>query len=624
MQVEARGYSKGLKHERRALANETFSMYTNMSTSTTYYTSSSTISSSTLKITPKINSTSSTSIPASQSSEPTPSSNTTSGGGECAGLVTYYGSVPPTVYSTLTEGFKVTVTASNASVTQGETLITPPPACESTIMPLLDTFQPLATIVMSSKLPPATPTDVSHTTDLSHTTDRSHTTDLSHTASAGFSETSAALESTARGPDSPQVVTSRVGGAPPKVPQAPPPEPPQPDAPSEVWSMISSTVYATAPYTSTVTVTKKTPVVIVSSPTVAPPVFEPPAPSAPNQNNSPSGSPNGPGGGNPPPPTSPSTAPKNNPPPAPVSGPNNDKPPPQAPPPKPGAAPGPGPGSPGPSLGNIIVSLIQTQPFAPAPTAGTQTTIANVPVAILPSVVVIGDSSIQIPKNSDEVVATVEGQVFTVRGSEIAAPSTIVAIAPMAGGQVQPAPTPTREVAIAPGIVAEVAGSTVVIQGTTYRNGFGATPTTITVNGIPVGIGPHGLVLPSTTITPDAITQAPMVVESAGGLTFSIDQSEVVVQGTTYRIGSGAPTITTEIDGQMLSIGPGGVGLKTTTLKPTLATAMTGSRGSEGAATTSSSLVQDSLATSSFVQRVGMKEMLGWTITCLAGSWLFT
>ena len=183
--------------------------------------------------------------------------------------------------------------------------------------------------------------------------------------------------------------------------------------------------------------------------------------------------------------------------------------------------------------------------------------------------------------------------------------------------------TRTTPMPIAPGIVAGVAGSTVVIQGTTYRNGFGATPTTITVDGVPVGIGLYGIVLPSTTLVPEAITQAPVVVESAGGLTFSIDQSEVVIQETTYRIGSGAPTITTELDGQRLSVGPGGVGLKTTTLKPTLATVMTGSRGSEGAAATSSSLVQDSLATRSLMRRIGMKEMLGWTVTCLAGSWSF-
>ena len=607
-QVEANRYNDGLRYERRVLANETVNSYTNVSTITTTSTTLSTSSTSTLRTTSKTNSTSSKiSASGSQSTKPTTPSNMTSAGGECVGLATYYGSVPPTVYSTVTEGFEVTIMASNASVTQGETLITPPPPCESTIVPLMDTFQPLATIVISTKLPPATSIDVTHSAD------------LSHFASAGSSETSVAPESTARDPTKGPQAT-QVGGTPPKYPQAPPPKPPPgPEAPSDSWPVVMSTVYATAPYTSTVTVTKKTPVVVVSPPTVAPPVFQKPAPSAPNQNNKPSGSLNSPGGGKPPPTSDATPAPKNNPPPAPSSGPNRDNPPPQVPPPEPGAAPGPGPGGPSPSLGNIIFSLIQTQPFAPAPTAGTQTTIADVPVAVLPSAVIIGDSSILIPKKSDEVVATVKGQVFTVRGSEIVAPNTVIGFGPMGN---QPAPPSPKQVTIADGVVAQVADSTAIIKGTTYRIGFGASPTTITVNGVPVGIGPYGLALPSTTVTPDAITQAPMVVESAGGLTFSIDQSEVVIEGTTYRIGSGAPSITTEIGGQILSIGPGGVGLKTTTLRPTLATAMSGSRTLDGAAATGSRLVHDSSATRAFMQKIGMKEMLGWALIGLGCQWL--
>ena len=201
--------------------------------------------------------------------------------------------------------------------------------------------------------------------------------------------------------------------------------------------------------------------------------------------------------------------------------------------------------------------------------------------------------------------------MFTVRPSEVAAASNIVGFGPIANPQ---PPAPSADLTIAPGVVAHVEGSTAVIEGTTYRIGSGATPTTITVDGVPIGIGPAGVILPSTTVAANAVTNAPMVVESAAGITFSIDQSEVVIEGTTYRIGSGAPTVTTEIDGETVSIGPGGVGLKSTTLRPTAATAVSGSEGSGGPSATGSGVMQGSSAARVVVNRIGMKECLGWML----------
>jgi hypothetical protein len=456
-------------------------------------------------------------------------------------------------------------------------------------MPLLGSFQPLATIVFSSQLP------LEESSDLSHT----ESTKTTAAASAGGAQGS-------RGPSSvPQLATSTPDdGKPTLSPGVPPPEEESAAASpkeSPSYTLIASTIYATAPYTSTVIVTKKTPVVVVSPQTASPPpVFQDPGSNPGNR----------PGGGNPAPPSvartinpsSPSNAPtNNNPAPGPVVAPG------------PAVVPGPA-ATDNPGLGNIIVSIIRTQNFAPVPTVIPQTTVANVPVAVLPSTVLIGTSAVAIP-SSAEVVATVDGQVFTVRPSELAAPGgTVIDFNRLNVLQMQP--LPTQRITIAPGVVAEVAGNTAVVDGTTYRIGNGATPTSVTVAGVPIGIGPLGLSLPSTTVAAEAITNAPMVVETAGGLTFSIDQTEVVISGTTYRVGSGAPTITTEIDGQTLSIGPGGVGLETTTLPPTTPTAMTGSRASEGAAATSV-LIQGSGAAKVALNRIGMKEMLGWTIIAL-------
>jgi hypothetical protein len=490
--------------------------------------------------------------------------------GDCSGLVTYYGSVPPTVYITVTEGFSVTVTAGNASVTASETLITPPPACQSTILPIENSFQPLATIEYSSLLPVETSSDSTEST------------------------TTTTTESSSRSPSkAPNVVSSALGGQPesasPAASQALSPEPAS-------FTVVKSTVYATAPYTSTIIVTKKTPVVVVSPPTSAPPVF-----SGGNQNNNP----------NPP------AAVNNNPPPANNPAANNN-PPPASPASKPGpvVVTRPSTANPTPGLGNIIASVINSPFVAPVPTVPPRTTIANVPVAILPSTVLIGNSAVAIPAGA-EVIATVSGQVFTVRPSEIIGAGTTVGLSPLQAVQVASAPVYSTQVTIAPGLVAQVAGSTAVIDGTTYRIGAGATPMTITVDGVPIGIGPFGLSLPSTTIPANAMTDAPMVVETAAGLTFSIDQSEVVIDGTTYRIGSGAHTVITEIDGQTISIGPGGVGLKTTTLKPTAATAESGSRTTTGPASTLSAGLQTGAAA-----RIGIKEWMGWMLMVGGGGWL--
>ena len=54
---------------------------------------------------------------------------------------------------------------------------------------------------------------------------------------------------------------------------------------------------------------------------------------------------------------------------------------------------------------------------------------------------------------------------------------------------------------------------------------------------------------------------------SANGPTFSINPTEAIISGTTYPIGSEATVpMTAVINGQTVSLGPSGVGLRTTTV----------------------------------------------------------
>ena len=126
------------------------------------------------------------------------------------------------------------------------------------------------------------------------------------------------------------------------------------------------------------------------------------------------------------------------------------------------------------------------------------------------------------------------------------------------------APTPV----IADGLTFSIEPTEVIIGGSTYAIGSGASTETLVIAGETVVIGPGGVDLPSTTITPPGlplITPTPVTVD---GLTFSIEPTEVIIDGSTYAIGRGAPTETLVISGETVLIGPGGVILPSTTIAP--------------------------------------------------------
>ena len=429
----------------------------------------------------------------------------------CVGSVTYLGSVPPTVFVTVTEGFNVTVTASNVSFTVRPILITPPPACSATVIPL----------------------------DQTSTTDDSTATDLNPELPHLGSKPPPANE--------PSVVTAT-------------------ENPEEGSPEASDSIYSTVAYTSTVIVTKKTPVTVVVPATTSPGVnFNMPSQTpTPVPTNGGGGGANNPpaNGGNTPAPNVPLTTSPNA-----FASVNNGG---GSLIINPASASPPGIGNIIASIANPPYATATVPAPAPAPVAAAPltTSLGGVPVVVLPSnSVAIGSQTILIP-NLIATTVQVSGVVFTVEPSQIIGPSATVALA-QAQKQQLVTPIPTATITTVVGDLTLTVGPTAaVIAGTTYRIGSGATPTTVVVAGTSISIGADGVGLPSTTVAPGGVS--PYVVYTTDGLTFSVGSSIAIVSGTTYRVGSNAPEVTATIGSQHLTVtfGTDGVALAKTTLAP--------------------------------------------------------
>lgn len=130
--------------------------------------------------------------------------------------------------------------------------------------------------------------------------------------------------------------------------------------------------------------------------------------------------------------------------------------------------------------------------------------------------------------------------------------------------------------------ITEIGSTLAVVDGVTITIGPGVKPMTTVINGHTLTIGPSGLGVGSATLSfPfNPTTQA----VTAGGITFSeIGSTLVVLGGKTYTIGPGAKPTTDVYNGQTISIGPNGVGFKTTTFTGATATS-TSTKKKNGAA----------------------------------------
>ena len=207
------------------------------------------------------------------------------------------------------------------------------------------------------------------------------------------------------------------------------------------------------------------------------------------------------------------------------------------------------------SIGPKGVGLAGTTIPFPAPKPSfSMATRGEITFSVAPSEVVVKDKTYSVASNKAPVTTAIDGQRLTIGPKGIHIEGTTVNLPAIK--------TPMRVTAA--GATLLVGATDAVISGTTYAIGSGAPFQTVVLGSQTIGIGSAGIELPSTTITPE---QTPVAV-TAGGLTFSIDSTEAVVNGTTYAIGSGAAARTIVQGSTTIRLGTDGVELPSTTIRP--------------------------------------------------------
>lgn len=336
-----------------------------------------------------------------------------------------------------------------------------------------------------------------------------------------------------------------------------------------------------ADYTSTVYVTKKTPVPVVERTTSPPPVFQ--------QTSKSSKSPPRKSG-------SPGSA----------------------------QAKSAGKGSPSvlPEVASGLKPASQPQPVSAAATGAPAAVLSpkksdRVPsnsgpaISVAPPKVIIGSQTVPIPTGSKVNTVYVSGHTYSVQSNQVVGPETTVPIGSFnIGHAITAAAAPSLVTETVDGVTFEIGATQAIISSQTYRIGPGANPTsTVLGGGQTVSFGQNGVGFPpSITIPP--LSPASASVITASGLVITLDSSQAVISGTTYDIGSGSSPRTTVIGGQTISLGPSGLGIPgaSTTVNP--ASVATGTDGS--ATVTVPLAVQTGIGAT-----MAMRVTIGWCWTAL-------
>ena len=216
------------------------------------------------------------------------------------------------------------------------------------------------------------------------------------------------------------------------------------------------------------------------------------------------------------------------------------------------------------SIGPKGVGLAGTTIPLPAPKPSFSiATRGDITFSVAPSEVVVKEKTYHVASNRAPVTTAINGQSMTIGPKGIHIEGTTVNLPAIK--------SPMRVTAA--GVALLVGATDAVISGTTYAIGSGAPFQTVVLGSQTMTIGSAGVELPSTTIAPE---QTPIAV-TAGGLTFSIESTEAVVNGTTYAIGSGAAARTIVKGSTTIRLGTDGVELPSTTIRPWLNATQTGS-----------------------------------------------
>jgi hypothetical protein len=270
---------------------------------------------------------------------------------------------------------------------------------------------------------------------------------------------------------------------------------------------------------------------------------------------------------------------------------------------------------------------------AGASVAPTPTTIGGIPILLSPSVVVLNGATYAYGSAASQITTVVNGQSVSIGpdgiglkgttlqpsgslptstvilggvavtqigsniaivggdivnyGSEISPQTRIVngqsviigpSVVSVAGTTLAPPSQPSATQVLTAGGVAvtEINSNTAIIDGTTIIIGPGITSSSVIVDGHTISIGPGGIAFAGTTLAVPLNGQATQVL-SHGGITFTeIGSTLAVISGTTFKFGVGSTATSKVINGQTISIGPGGIGFASTTFEPQVGAIETG------------------------------------------------
>ena len=208
-------------------------------------------------------------------------------------------------------------------------------------------------------------------------------------------------------------------------------------------------------------------------------------------------------------------------------------------------------GSNGVQFGNIHVPIPTGTPSFSAITQGDLT------FSVAPSEVVVDGHTDIIRSDMAPITTIVDGHTISIGPKGVGLASTTIPL---------PTPKPSFSMATEGGLTFSVAPSEVVVRGKTYFIASNKVPITTAIDGQMITIGPKGIHLEGTTVNFPVI-QTPTCV-TVGGLTFSVGATDAVISGTTYAIGSGAPLQTVVMGSQTVEIGSAGIMLPSTTIAP--------------------------------------------------------
>ena len=214
------------------------------------------------------------------------------------------------------------------------------------------------------------------------------------------------------------------------------------------------------------------------------------------------------------------------------------------------------------SIGPRGVGLAGTTIPLPNPAAASFQTVTagGLTFVVNPTEAIISGRTFAIGSGIAPVTTVIDGQRISIGPSGVGLATTTVALPPSASGYT---------VLTEGDLTFTVGPSQAIIGSKTFNIVPGAAPITTTINGQVVTIGPKGIAFAGTTAAiPSATSLAGASIVTIDGITITLEPTAAVINGKAYGIGIGAVPTTIVVGTETISLGPGGVGLPTTTIAP--------------------------------------------------------